>query len=111
MSEQVYNRYLDMLDGQRSYFTAADIAELSAYRLRFDDMIHTGEIEPAFQIFARFQQRNRERIRFALEQLKTEPDWKVQESFEFDRAKLPWPATAQDLDEVWRKRVKSERCR
>ena len=108
MSEQVYNRYLDMLDGQRSYFTAADIAELSAYRLRFDDMIHTGEIEPAFQIFARFQQRNRERIRFALEQLKTEPDWKVQESFEFDRAKLPWPATAQELDEVWRKRVKSD---
>ena len=108
MSEQVYNRYLDMLDGQRSYFTAADITELSAYRLRFDDMIHTGEIEPAFQIFARFQQRNRERIRFALEQLKTEPDWKVQESFEFDRAKLPWPATAQDLDEVWRKRVKSD---
>jgi len=108
MSEQVYNRYLDMLDGQRSYFTAADITELSAYRLRFDDMIHTGEIEPAFQIFARFQQRNRERIHFALEQLKTEPDWKAQESFEFDRAKLPWPATAQELDEVWRKRVKSD---
>ena len=108
MSEQVYNRYLDMLDGQRSYFTAADIAELSAYRLRFDDMIHTGEIEPAFQIFARFQQRNRERIHFALDQLRTEPDWKVQESFEFDRAKLPWPATAQELDEVWRKRVKSD---
>ena len=108
MSEQVFNRYLDMLDGQRSYFTAADIAELSAYRLRFDDMIHTGEIEPAFQIFARFQQRNRERIHFALEQLKSEPDWTAHEDFEFDRAKTPWPATAQLLDEVWRKRVKSD---
>lgn len=108
MSEQVFNRYLDTLDGQRGYFTAADITELSAYRLRFDDMIHTGEIEPAFAIFARFQQRNRERIQFALAQLKTEPDWTVQESFEFDRAKAPWPASAQDLDELWRKRVKSD---
>lgn len=108
MSEQVFNRYLDMLDGQRSYFTTADIAELSQYRLRFDDMIHTGEIEPAFVIFARFQQRNRERIHFALEQLKTEPDWTLQESFEFDRTKATWPASAQELDEIWRKRVKSD---
>lgn len=108
LSEQVFNRYLDSLDGQRSYFTAADIAELSAYRLRFDDMIHTGEIEPAFAIFARFQQRNRGRIQFALEQLKSEPDWNAQERFEFDRAKLPWPASVQELDDLWRKRVKSD---
>ncbi len=108
LSEQVYTRFLDSLDGQRSYFTAADIAELSAYRLRFDDMIHTGEIEPAFLIFARYQQRNRERIRFALEQLKTEPDWTLSESFEFDRTKLPWAASTQELDELWRKRIKSD---
>jgi carboxyl-terminal processing protease len=108
MSEQVYNRFLDSLDGQRSYFTAADISELSTYRLRFDDMIHTGEVEPAFLVFARFQQRNRERIRYALALLKQEPDWTVKESFEFDRSKLAWPATTQELDEIWRKRIKSD---
>src|ERR1700751_762332 len=27
MSEQVFNRYLDFLDGQRSYFLASDIAD------------------------------------------------------------------------------------
>src|SRR5579871_4551082 len=31
MSEQVFNRYLDFLDGQRSYFLASDIAEFQAY--------------------------------------------------------------------------------
>jgi len=108
MSEQVFNRFLDSLDGQRSYFTAADIAELSAYRLRFDDMIHTGEVEPAFLIFARFQQRNRERIRYALGLLQTEPDWTTSERFEFDRSKGAWPANAGELDELWRKRVKSD---
>ena len=108
MSEQVFNRYLDRLDGQRSYFTAADIAELSAYRLRFDDMVHTGEIEPAFAIFARFQQRNRERIKFAIAQLQTEPDWTINESFEFDRTKAAWPTSTAELDELWRKRVKSD---
>jgi len=55
MSAQVYDRYLDFLDGQRSYFLASDVAEFAQWRLRFDDMIRTGEIEPAYAIFARFQ--------------------------------------------------------
>ena len=108
LSAQVFDRYLNLLDSQRSYFTAADIAEFQAYRLRFDDMIHTGEVEPAFLIFARYQQRNRERIRYAMQLLSTEPDWTVQETFEFDRAKGPWPANTAALDDLWRKRVKSD---
>ena len=108
LSEQVFDRFLDSLDGQRSYFTAADIAELTAYRQRFDDIIHTGEVEPAFLIFARYQQRNRQRIHYALDLLAHEPDWTVQESFEFDRAKTAWPTSTQQLDELWRKRVKAD---
>ncbi|HVW69486.1 MAG TPA: carboxy terminal-processing peptidase [Steroidobacteraceae bacterium] len=108
MSELVYQRYLDFLDGQRSYFLASDINEFAAYKLKFDDMIHTGDIEPAYLIFNRFQQRNRERIENALALLKTEPDWTVNESFEFDRTKAPWPATTADMNELWRKRVKND---
>ena len=108
LSAQVFDRYLDLLDGQHSYFTAADIAEFQAWRLRFDDMIHTGEVEPAFLIFSRYQQRNRERIRHALQLLETEPDWSVKERFDFDRAKSPWPASTAQLDELWRQRVKSD---
>ena len=108
MSAQVYKRYLDFLDGQHSYFLASDLTEFDRYRLRFDDMIRTGEIEPAYVIFARFQQRNRERIRFALAQLDKEPDWTVNESFEFDRTKADWLADEASLDELWRKRVKND---
>ena len=75
---QVYQRYLDFLDGQRSYFLASDIADFDAYRLKFDDMIRTGDIDPAYVIFARFQQRNRERIQYALALLQTEPDWTLE---------------------------------
>jgi carboxyl-terminal processing protease len=108
MSELVYQRYLDFLDGQRSYFLASDIAEFSAYRMKFDDMIRTGEVEPAYLIFNRFQQRNRERMEAALAMLKAEPDWTVNESFEFDRSKAPWPATPAEMQDLWRKRVKND---
>src|SRR5215475_12954429 len=108
MSELVYQRYLDFLDGQRSYFLASDIAEFAAYRMKFDDMIRTGDVEPAYLIFNRFQQRNRERMEAALAMLKTEPDWTANESFEFDRTKAPWPATPAEMQELWRKRVKND---
>src|SRR5262245_5944566 len=108
LSAQVYDRYLDLLDSQRSYFLASDISEFSASRLKFDDMIRSGELEPGYVIFARFQQRNRERINYALALLKTEPDWTVNESFQFDREKMPWPANANEMNELWRKRVKND---
>lgn len=108
MSDVVFQRYLEFLDPQRSYLLATDVNEFSAYRYQFDDMIRTGNVDPAFLMFARFQQRNRERMQFALAQLKTEPDWTVDESFDFDRAHAPWPAEEAQLNDLWRKRVKND---
>ncbi|MFM8845203.1 MAG: carboxy terminal-processing peptidase [Gammaproteobacteria bacterium] len=108
MSPRVMDKFIDGLDGQRSYFLASDIAEFQPYRLRFDDMIRTGDIEPAYAMFARYQQRNRERIQYALALLDREPDFTLDEVFEFDREKAPWPTTVAELDELWRKRVKND---
>ncbi len=108
LSPRVMDKFIDGLDGQRSYFLASDIAEFEAHRLRFDDMIRTGDIEPAYLIFARYQQRNRERVQHALTLLDREPDFSLSESFEFDRESAPWAKDSAELDELWRKRVKND---
>ena len=108
MSEVIYQRYLESLDGQKSYFLQSDINDFNAYRFLFDDMIRTGDIDPAYLIFARFQQRNHERIQHAIALLSTEPDWTVNESFDFDRSKASWLSEQASLDELWRKRVKND---
>jgi len=107
-SAQVFDHYLNALDGQRSYFLASDVAAMQAWRNSFDEMIHTGQVDPAFVIFARLQERNRERIRYAIGLFDKEPDWKLNENYTFDRDKAPWPANAAELDELWRLRVKSD---
>ncbi len=108
MSSQIFDRYIESLDGQHTYFLASDLKEFEQWRFRFDDMIHTGDVEPGFAIFARFQQRNRERIAAALKMLDTEPDWTLNESMLFDRKDVPYAISSAQLDEVWRQRVKND---
>jgi len=108
VSSLTLDRYLESLDGSRSYFLASDIAEFERYRYQLDDAITTGRLEPAFAIFNRFQERSRERMKFALEVLKKEPDFTLDESFQFDRREAAWAATREELDELWRKRVKND---
>jgi carboxyl-terminal processing protease len=108
VSSLVLDRYLESLDGARSYFLASDIAEFERYRYQLDDAVTTGRVDPAFAIYNRFQERNRERMQHALTLLDTEPDFTIDESFEFDREDAPWAASRAELDELWRKRVKND---
>lgn len=108
MSARVADRLIETLDGQRSYFLSADIADFARWRLRFGDMIHTGQVDPAYLIFARFQQRARERLQYAIAALGTEPDWALEERYDFDREQAPWPRNAQEIDELWRLKIKSD---
>jgi len=59
-------------------------------------------------IFRRYQQRSRERMAYAIELLSKKPDFDVDESFNFDREKEPWPANTAEMNELWRKRVKND---
>src|ERR1700678_204202 len=108
LSSLILDRYLDAIDGGRSYFYASDIAEFERYRYALDDAIKAGDVEPAFVIFRRFQQRSRERMAYAIDLLNKKPDFDIEESFNFDREKEPWPASTAEMNELWRKRVKND---
>src|SRR5450755_5029365 len=108
LSSLILDRYLDTIDGARSYFFASDIVEFEKYRYQLDDAIKTGDVEPAFVIFRRYQQRSRERMAYAIDLLSKKPDFEIDESFNFDREKEPWPANAAEMNELWRKRVKND---
>jgi carboxyl-terminal processing protease len=107
-SAQVFQRYLEFLDPEHSYFLASDVQEFSVYRDKFDDMIHTGDVDPGYLVFDRFKQRNRERMQYAVGLLKSQPDWNTTASYDFDREHAAWPASQADLDQLWKKRVTND---
>jgi len=108
LSPLVFDHFLNALDAQHSYFLASDITNFERWKLKFGDMIHTGEIDPAYLMINVFQQRNRERIAYALKLLDTEPDWTKDETLSVDREHAPWPTTAEQMDDLWRQRVKND---
>jgi carboxyl-terminal processing protease len=111
LSSAILDRYLDMLDGNRMYFTAGDIATFNRLRYELDDRTRTGDLQPVFDIFNLFRKRAGERIDAAIASLAAEPDYTLDETYQWDRSELPWPATEQEISEVWRKTVKSDGLR
>ncbi|AKS40625.1 carboxy terminal-processing peptidase [Wenzhouxiangella marina] len=108
LSERMFDQYLDLLDGNRLYFTATDIADLERYRPHLHESLKSADLEPAFDIFNRYVKRVNERTSHALELLDRGFDFTIDEEYRFDRTELPWAASEEELEEVWRQRVKND---
>ncbi len=109
-SEKVYQRYLEILDNTRSYFTQADINEFESLRLKLDDAIKTNDLDPAFLIYNRYRLRAIERLEYALELVAggiSKFDYSKNESLNLDREKSNWAQNSKELDQLWRKRIKN----
>ena len=109
-SAKIYDSYLKMLDPSRSYFMASDIAEFEPWRLKFDDFLKEGQLEPGFTIYTRHLQRLIERVEYALGLVQDidKLDFTLDEELELDRETASWPRDRAELDDLWRKRVKDE---
>lgn len=108
LSEAALKTYLETLDGNRHYFLQSDIAYFDRYRTTLDDSLRTGDLDPVFDIFRLYRLRAQQSLGYALSSLDKEPDFTVDESYEFDREKQAWAQTPIELQELWRKRVKND---
>ena len=108
LSSRVMDRYIESLDGNRMYLMQSDIDFFETYRYQLDDVVRSKPLDPVFEMFSIYQTRVRERLEFALAELETEPDFTVDEEYQFDRSEEPWARTEAELDEIWRKRVKND---
>jgi len=109
-SSLLLDRYLENLDGSRIYFTQADIDEFEQYRFELDDMLRAGDVEAGFVMYNRYQQRVIERMVYSLKRIEEDDmpfDFTIDESMVIERSEEPWPANHEELEDLWRKRVKS----
>jgi carboxyl-terminal processing protease len=107
-SKEILNKYISTLDPNKMYFLGEDIVGFDRWQTRLDDGLKDGDLKPAYQIFNLFRQRVAEQKAFALQVLETDLNFEADESYQWDREKAAWAIDQNELNELWRKKVKND---
>lgn len=108
ISSLVLDKYLKELDPYKYYFQASDIKEFEKFRHSLDDDFRIGNLNAPFYIFNVYLKRYNEFIAYAFTQIKVKQNFNANETYVFDREKMPWAKSQAEINDIWRKRVKYE---
>ncbi len=109
ISQQLFNEYLETLDPYHLYFTQKDIdyfkkeAGPSLY-----NKLKQGNTEFAFIVYNTHMDKVKKREKFAKSLVKKGFDFNKDENFNFDRAEADWAKSEEELDDIWRKKIKND---
>jgi carboxyl-terminal processing protease len=107
-SSKIFDNYLKSLDGEKIFFLQSDVDQFASARTKLDDAILTEDLSVPFAIFNLYQQRAVERISYARSLLKKGFDFDKKESYQYTREKAPWAKSDEEMNDLWRKRVKND---
>lgn len=111
LSGVIFERYLELLDPNRSYFLASDIQTFNRYRESLDDALRHSDLLPAYDIFNVYRERVKQRVEYARERVQQPFDFTVDEDYLFNREDAEWALNSVELNEIWRRRVKNDYLR
>ncbi|HEY0666178.1 MAG TPA: carboxy terminal-processing peptidase [Gallionella sp.] len=107
-SSQIFDSYLKSLDSEKVFFLQTDVEHISQAQTSLDNAILDQNLGIPFAIFNLYQQRAAERYGYARSLLKKGFDFSEKESYQFSRKHAPWARSVEELNELWRKRVKND---
>ncbi|WP_421942126.1 carboxy terminal-processing peptidase [Pedobacter sp.] len=108
ISSLILDRYIKALDPGRNYFIASDIKDFEKYRNTLDDDFKNGDLSAPFYIYNVYAKRLNEYFTYSLAQIKTKFDFNQNDTYIYDREKMPWATSVTALNDTWKKRVKYE---
>ncbi len=105
-SKQVFKKFIDELDGDKTHFLASDIAALKKYETTIDDEINGAAIEFAPAVSAIYDKRITDAMAIYKEILAKPFEFTKDESTDGDPEKMSFAATEEVRKERWRKKLK-----
>jgi len=109
LSAAILQQYISELDNTRTYFLASDIQSFDRYKSVIDDLTRKEDVSPAYEIYKVFRKRYAERMEYVYKNLIGKDfDFTADEYYDSDREKAPWAKTTEELNEIWRKIIKSQ---
>ncbi len=109
LSAAILDKYIKELDNSKTYFLVSDIKSFEKYKYAIDDLTRNENVNPAFEIYQVFDKRYKERMDYVLNTLVQQNfDYSIDEYYETDRDKENWAASKAELNDIWRKIIKSQ---
>lgn len=108
ISSLILDRYIKALDQGKNYFLASDIKDFDKYRTTLDDDFKNGDLSVPFYIYNVYAKRLNEYFTYSLTQIKNKYNFNNNDTYVYDREKLPWASSLTVLNDTWAKRVKYE---
>jgi carboxyl-terminal processing protease len=104
--------YMESLDYNHAFFLDSDlVAYQNTYAPQLAQLTQQGNTTPAFEIFAGFNDRVRDRLAWIKKRLVLPFDFSSDQSYEIDRTKVGWPTDSVAADELWERRLKFDMLR
>ena len=104
--------YMESLDYNHAFFLESDlIAYQNTYAPQLAQLTQQGNTMPAYEIFAGFSDRVRDRLATIKKRLLLPFDFSSDQSYEIDRTKVGWPKDSAAADELWERRLKFDMLR
>ncbi len=108
LSQVIFNRYINVLDNGKNYFLNSDIKSFDTQKFNLDDYLIKGDVQFYYDVFNVYLKRLNQRARFVDSLLNQEFDYSIDENFEYNRDKAAWAKDENELNEIWRKRLKND---
>ncbi len=109
LSQRAWTNLVTMYDYNHTVFLKADIDAFDPMRRRIGDALRGEDVSFVYDMHKVFVRRLEECVTYVTNLLETtEFDFSVREECQFDRKESPWPATREEREELWRKRIKNE---
>ncbi len=105
-SEQVFNSFIDGLDGSKRYFTQQDIKEFSQYKYQIDNQLLQDDLAFYKLVYGRFLEKIKNAKSYYGDLLAQPFDFKKHETIDLDYKKLPFAKNDNELIDYWRKQLK-----
>ena len=109
MPGEIFDKYPEALDGSKLFFTAQDVAKFKPYKTGMGESVRSGTPEPAYTIFALYQQRVADRVAYARSLLNQDIfGFTGDDRWNYDREDAPWAADKAELDKLWKQSVRND---
>ncbi len=109
-SGRIFDNFLDALDGSKLYFLEEDIEAFEQHRNDLVNGLRSGNIGPAYEIYNTYVRRVLDRLIWTIEHVENDlqyVDFDTEEYLELDREDAAWASSHDQLDELWRLRIKN----